>query len=354
MKKKGTSKVKLTVRVKEIQEGVGQALNGYMSVRELCDRAGLHLDISSGEVDEIPLASFFSLMTELSRIHYDESCNISKRPKIFGSLQFLLDQLDGCRSLRDALHKINTVGSYLNGAVYNKIYESNGKLVIVIDDTKFPYKIKDDRFVYCYVECMLVYIHCAIQYFIGKPESFELPHVSIKRSPSPYAEHLNFWQGRIKYNSKKYVMSYESVVGDIPLRFPPDGFRVKDLYSYNRQAISFLEGVSVPLTLRSRIGKLMFDGARSQFEVSKALGMSVTTMRRRLLEEGTTFRQERREVQKMLALTMLKAGTSVENITDKLGFSDPRSFYRAFKEWYGITPMQYQKNQSTMEFKSPI
>jgi AraC-like DNA-binding protein len=35
----------------------------------------------------------------------------------------------------------------------------------------------------------------------------------------------------------------------------------------------------------------------------------------------------------------------IEDISDRLGFSDRRSFTQAFSRWSGVTPSQYRRQQ---------
>ncbi len=337
--------LQLTIYLDDVLDGIERSLDGKLSLTELSKRLGLPFDLSSGEVDEILLSTFMEVMSTLTQIHHDESCNFSERPKIIGSSQFMLDQMSRCKTLKEALTKLAEVSNYFNGAVYSKIQESEDKLFILIDDSKYPYKSKNQNFLYCYIECLLIKLHCAVQFLVGNKNELVLPYISTKRSPSEHAGHLRFWNGRIKYQSKAYMMSYDINVGDIPLHVPAKGFRVRDLYRYTQQMIASTEAVSIPITVSGKVKKLIADGVKSQQEVSRALGVSITTMRRRLLEEGTSFREERKYVQRELAVTMLEAGLSADEISEKLGFSDLRSFSRAFKDWYGTTPVQYQKSQ---------
>lgn len=333
----------LTIYFDDVVHGIKNSLDGKMSLSELSQRLGLPFDLSSGKVDEVLLSTFLAIMSALAEIHHDESCNFSERPKISGSSQFILDQMSTCRTLKEALFKLTEVSNFLNGAVYSKVQETDDKLLILIDDAKFPYKFGDTNFLYCYVECLLIKLHCAIQYCVGSENTLALPYVSMKRAPSELAKHLRFWQGRIKYQSRTYVMSYDAEIGDIPLHLPAHGLTLRGLSQYTSQMISNSEAFHIPITVSGRVKKLISDGLNSQQEVSRALGMSITTMRRRLLEEGTSFREERKVIQRELSANMLESGMSAEDVTEKLGFSDLRSFSRAFKDWHGATPVQYQK-----------
>ena len=46
---------------------------------------------------------------------------------------------------------------------------------------------------------------------------------------------------------------------------------------------------------------------------------------------------------------LIENGTSLESTAKLVGFSDYSSFFRAFKQEYGISPRQYRKIQSTKE-----
>ncbi|MDX2367069.1 MAG: AraC family transcriptional regulator, partial [Colwellia sp.] len=76
------------------------------------------------------------------------------------------------------------------------------------------------------------------------------------------------------------------------------------------------------------------------------LNMSAQTLRRRLKVEGTSYPMIKDEIRRDLAIEYLL--TSHRNITDisnALGFSEPRSFTRAFKDWTGISPSKYIRSK---------
>jgi len=79
-------------------------------------------------------------------------------------------------------------------------------------------------------------------------------------------------------------------------------------------------------------------------DVASALCMTPRTMRRRLLEDGTTFLKLRDEVRLALALELLSGlALSVEQIAERLGYSEPTCFINAFKRWTGQTPLLHRK-----------
>lgn len=78
-------------------------------------------------------------------------------------------------------------------------------------------------------------------------------------------------------------------------------------------------------------------------QVAEALLTTPRTLRRRLADEGTSFRALVEHVQLRRATEMLTDGRmSVERIADRLGYTDPSAFTQAFKRWTGMTPRAYR------------
>ncbi|MCB9595438.1 MAG: helix-turn-helix domain-containing protein [Sandaracinaceae bacterium] len=76
---------------------------------------------------------------------------------------------------------------------------------------------------------------------------------------------------------------------------------------------------------------------------AKLLGLSERTLRRRLDEEGTSFRERLDGVRRARALELL-THEDVDPVARALGFVDARSFQRAFRRWTRMTPLAYQRS----------
>lgn len=72
------------------------------------------------------------------------------------------------------------------------------------------------------------------------------------------------------------------------------------------------------------------------------LSISVPHLRRLLRQEGTSLNQLREEVLRDAAVAGLRRGETVEDLSARLGFSEPSAFRRAFKRWTGSTPSSYR------------
>lgn len=82
----------------------------------------------------------------------------------------------------------------------------------------------------------------------------------------------------------------------------------------------------------------------SSEEVAATLGMSVSTLKRRLDHEGTTFREVRETLLRERAIVLLlDHSLSIGQISHALGYGDVANFSHAFKRWTGQSPSEFRQ-----------
>jgi len=78
-------------------------------------------------------------------------------------------------------------------------------------------------------------------------------------------------------------------------------------------------------------------------KVASDLNVSGRTLRRRLTDHGLTFEALLEQVRRARCMGLLgNPGLSIERITQEVGYSDVRSFRRAFKRWTGLSPSAFR------------
>jgi AraC-like DNA-binding protein len=77
--------------------------------------------------------------------------------------------------------------------------------------------------------------------------------------------------------------------------------------------------------------------------VARTLHVSRATLGRRLAARGMTFQEIKDGLRRDHAIGLLvRERLSIADIADRLGFSEPGAFTRAFKSWTNATPRQYR------------
>lgn len=98
-------------------------------------------------------------------------------------------------------------------------------------------------------------------------------------------------------------------------------------------------GQSIAHKVRNLLRLMLRDELPRKELVAEKLGMNSRTLQRRLKEEGSGYQDVLNELRFELARNFLRnSQLSVEAIGARLGFAEPRSFQRSFKQWSGMTP----------------
>ena len=96
--------------------------------------------------------------------------------------------------------------------------------------------------------------------------------------------------------------------------------------------------------IRALIGR-DFSKPLPDFEwIASELHTSPQTLRRRLKQENTSFQEIKDLLRRDMAIYYLgRHELSINDIAEKVGFTEPSTFHRAFKKWTGVTPGAYRE-----------
>ncbi len=82
-------------------------------------------------------------------------------------------------------------------------------------------------------------------------------------------------------------------------------------------------------------------------QIAEQLALSGRTLRRRLNEHGHSYKQLSNEVRMSLAREYVEfTGLSNEEISTLLGYTESPAFYRAYRNWHGVSPGQSRQVSS--------
>ncbi len=103
--------------------------------------------------------------------------------------------------------------------------------------------------------------------------------------------------------------------------------------------------VSLRDKVRSILNKDVSHTMPTADQVAGQLNMSVTTLRRHLQAENTSYQRLKNEARMEAAFHLLSClDLSNNDIAERLGFDEPSAFFRSFKKWTGKTPGEYRNH----------
>lgn len=95
--------------------------------------------------------------------------------------------------------------------------------------------------------------------------------------------------------------------------------------------------------LRALLRRQVDHGFPSLETVADTLCMTPRTLMRKLKEEGSSFQRIKDLVRRDQAMQLLgSSALPLSDVADRVGFSDPAVFSRAFKHWTGMSPSAYR------------
>ncbi|MEM7612759.1 MAG: helix-turn-helix domain-containing protein [Pseudomonadota bacterium] len=321
------------------------------ALTRVLESVGYDAAFASGSGDTLlPLTDYFRILKALASELHDETVHLSSRHLMPGATGYIVGSLASSTSLYEAMKTIARSYNMLHGGSYNHVEQRDGCIVYTVDDRHFPYRLDDSRYIHLTLECVLIFLHCMLISITPGDLSAKLRKVYIKRDRAiSTSRHMEFWKVPIRYHSGTYALIYDLDASTLPVDVAP-GITPSSEEIYD-DVIRVIEAASSASAQRPDIVRQVEHAIEkrmySQVDTAKYLGCSVATLRRRLQERNCSYREITEATLNRAALRMLRQGLKTSEIAEELGFSDFRSFTRAFKRWNGVTPRQYTQNPPT-------
>ena len=189
---------------------------------------------------------------------------------------------------------------------------------------------------------ILAVVHRFASWLIGRRItlcSVDLPGVA----PPHAAEYLLMYGVAPVFEAPTAAMTFDSRYLSAPVIRTEDA--LTDFIRRSPSELLFRQDYNP--TTSSRVRKIIErrsgDEAVTVEDIAKRLTVSAQHLRRLLREEGTSFREIREEILRDEAIASLVQGAeTVEELSERLGFSEPSAFRRAFRRWTGSPPGSYR------------
>lgn len=284
----------------------------------------------------VPAVTYGRMWRKLSKAMDDEFFGMAARPLRSGSFALLCEICRAQPTVGAALEVgLRFVALMLGDFQARVVRQQTVGEIVLTEQAGEP-----GRAFACFTYWMIV--HGVICWLAGR----RVPILAIElRSAQPayiddyqimFSRNLRFSQAQ-----SRLLLAAEHL--DLPVRR-----NTAELHRFLAQApANILIRYRDPESLGARVREHLRELPGRQWPQIEALAASwqtsPATLRRRLAEEGSTFQALKDGVRKEQAIVWLAEGEmTFEDIAERLGFADARSFYKAFRKWTGASPGHYR------------
>lgn len=307
------------------------------------EKAGIAAELLADDRARVPPEVFGSLWLSIADLLDDELFGLDSRPMRVGSFATLCHLTLHTPDLRTALTRgARLINLLIADTRVELDFEAGEAAIRFIETGKRPLAARvfahETLFVMlhgllCWLVRRRIVIHDAS--FSYPPPEWQAEYLLI------VGESLHFGQPETRFvlspgDLDAPVMRSEANAREF-LRDAPHNFLLK---FKDPQSVSF------------RVRRLLRETPPEEWpdfdELARQMRRHPTTLRRRLEEEGSSYRLEKSNRRRDLALEYLaEPQRSVLDVAQSLGFAEPSAFHRAFRQWTGMSPGEYRKRVET-------
>ncbi|NQD95738.1 AraC family transcriptional regulator [Pseudomonas sp. CrR25] len=190
---------------------------------------------------------------------------------------------------------------------------------------------------------VLALMACWVQLVAPLLDDFRLLRAQFAhRQPADLAPYQDVFACPLQFAAAQYGIVLPATLRDAPLiqANPP----LQQLLRQHAEALlARLPSEGLSARVVALLGAQLAHGEPDRGELARTLLLSERTLQRRLAEEGSSYQQLLNDTRRQLAERHLGGGTlPAAEIALLLGYSEPSVFFRAFRQWTGLTPGEYR------------
>jgi AraC-like DNA-binding protein len=262
---------------------------------------------------------------------------------VLGTLGLLGHVLSLCKTLRDAF-ELGIRHQHTSGGIVVSSVEEAGDRVFVDAQCRLPFADVQLCAVEEFFASLLVYGRALVGADF-KPMAVEFMHAA----PDYLSEYSRLLGPDVRFGCLQNRMVIAAHWLDVHL---PNHHSLA-----LRQAVKLLELEATQVNqkmdliqaVERAIARDLTEGSHIE-KIAGDLNMSSRTLRRRLTEHSLTFETLLEQVRQARTMGLLaNPDMSIERITEEVGYSDVRSFRRAFKRWTGMSPSAFRNESPALD-----
>lgn len=258
-----------------------------------------------------------------------------------GQLNTQLYSIMSSATLGDALHSLAHFSSLLSDGALLYISESNEGFSIHF--LRLESLGVDRQYVDCCMSTVLGTVHWLLPFEKPAPLAVAFSY----REPHDRTRLQNLFGEHPRFSSATNSLTFSVQDWNRPLATANPALKTHHDNYLHAELAKTSAGLSS--CVKNHILIALVSGSMTSLEaVAHTLNLSARALQNRLDEASTGFRDLLDECRKQLATHWLRfTDDTIKLISQRLGFSEPSSFHRACKRWYGCPPSAYRSRHVT-------
>lgn len=318
-----------------VDEVLECGLRAGVDVAKMLDELGL----TYGDLDTLTPARFADIWLRTSLETGDEYFGLAERPMAPGSFTLMGHAVRGAATFEIALRRALRFLKVVLGEPYGTLNVVHNLCTITLVETSQP----RSAFAYRTFFLILHGLNCWLARERIALQGIQFPCLE----PAASNDYGDFFGIPVEFNAPQAALSFDAGYLSRPVMRSE-----QELKAFLRTTPeSFLRGYRPAVGLKARIqGDCLKGDMRdwpSTERIAEQLGLSKSTLHRRLRAEGQSIRTIKDEVRRSHATYLLKStDQSVADIAEHVGYAEASAFHRAFMSWFSMTPGQMRHGQS--------
>lgn len=338
-----------TVPIGLVQATVGLAASRGWDVHDLLSAAGISPMLLAEGRSRVTEDQVTVVVQRLWRLTDDEMFGLGRQPLPRGSFRLLCHGLLGARDLGGLLERLGDFMRVIPALPEVALTVQDGEARLTLDlDLDLEWLVEKQPIgpgdlVRPLVVCAgLAVTHRVMAWATGT--TLPLQEVALPYAAVEAELHTLVFGAPLRFDAPSPALVFDAALLSVPTMRTD-----AELEEFIRRSPAGLLARTVSAaTVSDRVRRITEQSLpgppASADRVARRLSISRQTLQRRLSEEGTSLRVIREQVLRDAAVTSLVRGDEpIADLAERLGFSEPSAFTRAFKRWTGSPPSAYRQ-----------
>jgi AraC-like DNA-binding protein len=329
-----------TIACHYVKAALGGATRQGFDADELLVKSGINPRLFASPTGRVSDSQMTRLVQRIWWLMADEFMGFTPTPCKQGFFALVVEAVSRCQNLREVFDLGSRMYNLVNEDIHTKLIENDEMALL---DTRFSApELDPDHF---YTEFWLVIWHRFSSWLVGR--KIPLIHVKLAYPKPSHAFELSYLFPCPKiYDCDQNQLAFDTrYLNMAPMRTKVE---ISTFLKHSPAGLMTIPGDD--RSLKHQITQLIITPRKPVLDlpaidkVAEHFHFTPQTLHRKLKLEGTSYQRIKDSIRRDIAVAKLvKDRLAVKEVAEIVGFSEPRSFTRAFKRWTGLSPREYCK-----------